>query len=352
MINKKYNTNHSLTVSFRAVVLLLTTALIMTTVLFGCSEKKNDPVKIQTKDSPEKLSIVTTIFPPYDFARQIAGDKADITMLLAPGEECHTFEPSPQDIIDIQNADVFIYVGGESEEWVDGILSSFDTGDMKIINMMDIADVVEEELVDGMEAEEENESDSDNEKASLTDTNDSSEEKEYDEHIWTSIDNAQVITQAICEALCEIDEPHQADYTNSCERYLSELSELKKDIGRVVKNAERKTIVFGDRFPIRYFANEFDLKYYAAFPGCAEQSEPSAGTVAFLIEKVEEEKVPVVFYLELSNGKIAKTIADSTSAQTLQFNSCHNVTMDQFLDGVTYVDLMKENMAALEKALN
>lgn len=346
MSNKIINKKLTSCFSFRAVLILLSTAIIMTSVLCGCSETTVDPIKPQTKDKPDKLSIVTTIFPPYDFARQVAGDNADITMLLAPGEECHTFEPSPQDIIDIQNADLFIYVGGESEEWVDGILSSVDNKDMKILNMMDITDVVEEEIVEGMEVHE------DDETLPSAETNDVGEDKEYDEHIWTSIDNAQVITHAICEALCEIDEPHQADYTSACEIYLSELSALKKDISRIVKNAERNTIVFGDRFPVRYFADEFDLEYYAAFPGCAEQSEPSAGTVAFLIEKVKEENIPVVFYLELSNGKIAKTIADSSSAETMQFNSCHNVTMDQFLDGVTYVDLMKENMAALEKALN
>ena len=332
--------------SFRTLLILLSTAILMSSVLYGCSETSVDPAKPQTKDKPDKLSIVTTIFPPYDFARQVAGDNADITMLLAPGEECHTFEPSPQDIIDIQNADLFIYVGGESEEWVDGILSSIDNKNMKILNMMDITDVVEEEIVEGMEDHE------DDEASPNAETNDVGEDKEYDEHIWTSIDNAQVITHAICEALCELDEPHQAVYTNACEIYLSELSSLKKDINKIVKNGKRNTIVFGDRFPIRYFADEFDLKYYAAFPGCAEQSEPSAGTVAFLIEKVKKENIPVVFYLELSNGKIAKTIADSTSAETMQFNSCHNVTMDQFLDGVTYVDLMRENLAALEKALN
>ena len=320
--------------------------LLISCVISGCDSSEAAPEKKSSNDQPDKLSIVTTIFPQYDFARQIAGDHAELTMLLGPGEESHTFEPTPQDIIDIQNADIFICVGGESEEWVDDILGSFDTDDMKIISMIDIVDVVEEEIVEGMEDHE------DDEASPNAETNDVGEDKEYDEHIWTSIDNAQVITHAICEALCELDEPHQAVYTNACEIYLSELSSLKKDINKIVKNGKRNTIVFGDRFPIRYFADEFDLKYYAAFPGCAEQSEPSAGTVAFLIEKVQKENIPVVFYLELSNGKIAKTIADSTSAETMQFNSCHNVTMDQFLDGVTYVDLMRENLAALEKALN
>lgn len=340
--------------SFSAV---LAAVLAIAYVFSGCDSSTVENAESKaTSDEPGKLSIVTTIFPQYDFARQIAGDNADITMLLKPGMESHTYEPTPQDIIDIENADIFICVGGESEEWVNDILNSLDTKDMEIINMMNIVDVVEEEIVDGMETHEEEEEDEydeeDDTEQLYNETSDSAQEKEYDEHVWTSIDNAQVISQAIADALCEKDEENAAYYTSNCEMYLSELSGLKKEFNRIVKNAERDTIVFGDRFPLRYFADEFGLEYYAAFPGCAEQSEPSAGTVAFLIEKVREEDIPVVFYLELSNGKIADTIAESTDAETLQFNSCHNVTMDQFLDGVTYVDLMNENAEALAKALN
>ena len=338
----------------RFTAVTLAAVLMISCFFTGCNntvDTKEDSKA--TADDPDKLSIVTTIFPQYDFARQVAGDNAEITMLLGPGEESHTYEPTPQDIIDIQKADIFIYVGGESESWVDSILDSFDTKNMEIINMMDIVDVVEEEVVEGMEDHKDEEYDEDEpaETDDRIETADSSEEKEYDEHVWTSIDNAQIITQAIADALCEIDEPNRAVYTSNCEMYLAELSNLKKEFNRIVKGAERNTIVFGDRFPLRYFADEFGLEYYAAFPGCSEQSEPSAGTVAFLIEKVREEEIPVVFYLELSNGKIAKTIAESSNAKTLQFNSCHNVTMEQFLDGVTYVDLMTENIEALRMAL-
>lgn len=321
---------------------------VFSCVLSGCNHTEDEKPDEETKDEPGKLSIVTTIFPQYDFARQISGGNADLTMLLGPGEESHTYEPTPQDIIEIQNADIFIYVGGESETWVDSILSSFDTSDMEIINMMELVDVVEEEIVEGMEDEAEEEP----EEEAKEETEDSSEEKEYDEHVWTSIDNAQIISQAIADALCEKDESNSSVYRVNCEKYLTELSDLKREFNGIVKSAERNTIVFGDRFPLRYFADEFGLEYYAAFPGCSEQSEPSAGTVAFLIEKVREEEIPVVFYLELSNGKIADTIAESTEAETLCFNSCHNVTMEQFLNGVTYVDLMKENAEVLEKALN
>lgn len=294
--------------------------------------------KKETVDTPAKISVVTTIFPQYDFTRQLAGSLAEVEMLVGPGEEAHTYEPTPQDIIKIQEADIFIYAGGESESWVNGILGSFDTGDMKIIDMMELCETVEEEHVEGMEEEDE------------TETGDS-HEKEFDEHVWTSVGNAQIISQAIADALCEVDEENSATYRENCERYLSELSSLKKEIAQTVNGGVRKTLIFGDRFPARYFVDEFGLDYYAAFPGCAEQSEPSAGTVAFLVDKVREENIPVVFYIELSNGKVAQTIAESTSAETMCFNSCHNVTMEQYLSGVTYVDLMKQNCEALKKAL-
>ena len=319
----------------KITAVLLAAAAISSTL---CSCGGDTPTyEKDSPDEPDKLKIVTTIFPPYDFSRQLAGDLADVTMLLGPGEEAHTYEPTPQDIIKIQESDIFIYSGGESESWVNGILGSFDSSGIKIIDMMELCDTVEEELVPGMQTE-------------VEETGGASE-KEYDEHVWTSIDNAQIITQAISDTLCEADEPNAAVYTENCESYLSELSSVKKEISQTVSGGVRKTLVFGDRFPVRYFTDEFGLDYYAAFPGCAEQSEPSAGTVAFLIDKVEEEDIPVVFYMELSNGKIADTIAESTNAKTLCFNSCHNISMGQYLDGVTYADLMRENCEALKEAL-
>ena len=305
---------------------------------FG-GDVKSEPS--QTNDNADKVKIVTTIFPQYDFSRQIAGDLGDVEMLIGPGEEAHTFEPTPQDIIKIQSADVFIYAGGESESWVNGILGSFDASGIEIIDMMELCDAVEEETVEGMEAEHDDEKETGG-----------AEEKELDEHVWTSIENAQIVSQAIADALCDVDEVHASTYRENCERYLSELSSLKKEISQTVSSGVRRTIVFGDRFPARYFTDEFGLDYYAAFPGCAEQSEPSAGTVAFLIDKVRTENIPVVFYIEMSNGKVAQTIAESTSAKTLCFNSCHNVTMEQYLSGVTYVDLMKQNNEALKEALS
>ncbi len=343
----------------RFTALFAAVGLSSVLLLSGCNNDKVAESKVEEED---KLSIVATIFPQYDFARQIVGDCADVSMLIGAGEESHTYEPTPQDIITIQNADVFIYVGGESESWVDGVLESFDTSNMKIINMMECVDVVEEELVEGMEDAGDDEHFHDNEGENDSNggvdktqsgnaTADSAEEAEYDEHIWTSVSNAQVITQKIADAVCSADKDNTEIYRSNCEKYLSDLSALKRKINGIVSNAERNTIVFGDRFPLRYFADEFGLDYYAAFPGCAEQSEPSVGTVAFLVDKVREENIPVIFKLELSNGKIADTIAESTKAEVLTFNSCHNMPLQDFLDGVTYLDLMEQNCEALEKAL-
>lgn len=303
----------------------------------GCTDSGTDS---ETADQPKgKVSVVATIFPQYDFSRQIAGDLADVTMLLGAGEESHTYEPTPQDILTIQNADIFIYVGGESDSWVDSILDSLDTSSIEIISLMECVDAVEEEVVEGMEAENGHE------------TADSPDEAEYDEHVWTSIENAQIISQRIADALCDADKENSTAYRSNCEKYLSELSSLKKEIEGVVNNGERKTLVFGDRFPLRYFTDEFGLEYFAAFPGCAEDSEPSAGTVAFLIEKVNNEDIPVVFTIELSNGKIAKTISESTDAEVMTFYSCHNLTQEDFENGVTYIDLMKRNCESLKTAL-
>ena len=308
----------------------------------------------ESSDEPKKLSVVTTIFPQYDFTKQLAGNLADVTMLIGPGEEAHTYEPTPQDIIKIQNADIFIYAGGESESWVNGILGSFDSSGMEIIDMMTLCDTVEEEIVEGMEGydseHDENDYEGNEEDNSPKETTDP-DEAEFDEHVWTSVDNAQIISQAISDALCKVDEDNSAVYRENCEKYLSELSSLKKEIAQTVNGGVRKTIVFGDRFPARYFTDEFGLDYYAAFAGCAEQSEPSAGTVAFLIDKVNQEDIPVVFYIELSNGKVADTIAESKNAKTMCFNSCHNISMEQYLKGVTYVELMRQNCEALKEAL-
>jgi zinc transport system substrate-binding protein len=296
-------------------------------ILSGCASKKETA----------KYTIISTSFPGYDFARAITKDSKDfeVKMLLKPGAEMHSYEPTPQDIINISNADIFIYVGGDSDNWIEDVLKDINTDKTKIIKLMDLVDVVEEEHVEGMEEHEEEE-----------------EEVEYDEHVWTSPINAITIINKLKEEIIKVDNDNKSLYEDNSNNYTNEISNIDNEIRSLVKNAKRKEIIFGDRFPIRYFVEEYGLSYYAAFPGCSEQTEASAKTITFLINKVKNDKIPVIFHIELSNGNIAKTIADETGAKVLEFKTAHNISQDDFDAGITYVDIMKSNIEVLKEAIN
>jgi zinc transport system substrate-binding protein len=291
----------------------------------------------ETKNTEGKINVVTTIFPPYDFVREIAGDRVNLTMLLPPGAESHSFEPTPRDIITVQNSDVFIYVGGESDAWAERILDSFDTSRMDIITLMDCVEVVEEEIVEGMEEEEEE--------------SDYEEEAEYDEHVWTSPRNAQLIVRKIADILKVRDAPNAAAYEKNTAAYIAKLTELDASFQKVVDGAKRKIFIFGDRFPFRYFADAYGLSYYAAFPGCSTETECSAATVAFLINKVHSDKIPVIFHIELSNEKIADAICEETGAKKMLLHAVHNVSKRDFEGGAAYYGLMSQNVKNLREAL-
>lgn len=302
---------------------------IFVSTLTGCSKDENTIAS-------NKISVVATIFPQYDFVREIAGENVELTMLLPPGSESHSFEPTPKDIAKIQDCDVFIYVGGDSDSWIKGILESIDTSKMKIISLMDTVDVVEEEIVEGMENDHDH---------------DHHEESEYDEHVWTSPRNAKIIVQAISQVLCDIDKDNSSIYRRNTASYVKKLDELNTDFKNIVDAGVRKTIVFGDRFPFRYFADEYGLDYFAAFPGCSTETEPSAATVAFLIDKVKTENIPVVFHIELSNEKMADTICEATGAKKLLLHACHNIAKSDFEKGISYLDLMTANLEAIKEAV-
>ncbi|MDR2360215.1 MAG: metal ABC transporter substrate-binding protein [Oscillospiraceae bacterium] len=316
--------------------------LIGALALSGCANN-NTP---NDSENDKGLSVVTTIFPPYDFAREIAGDKAEVTMLLPPASESHSFDPTPADIIKIQDCDVFIYVGGESDEWVSSILESMDTSNMRIITLMDCVEVVEEEIVEGMEDDEHEEGEEGEEGG------EEAEEPEYDEHVWTSPRNAKLIVEKISETLREVDADNADYYRANTEAYSAELDDLDAKFKAVVDSAARNTLVFGDRFPFRYFADAYGLDYYAAFPGCSTETEASAATIAFLIDKVKDEQIPVVFHIELSNEKIADAISESTGAKVALLHACHNISKNDFESGKSYLDLMTDNVEALREALN
>ncbi len=285
-----------------------------------------------------QLKVVSTIFASYDFARQIGGTAAEITMLLKPGVESHSYEPSPKDIITIKECDIFIYTGGENDAWVDGILETMDTSKMTIIKMLDLVDKYEEETVEGMENHEHTE-------------DCGHEETEWDEHVWTSPVNAITICEAITEAFIAADSGNKAIYEENSKNYISELKKLDETFRKVVGTSNRRVIVFGDRFPLRYFVEEYNLEYYAAFPGCSSETEASAATIAFLIDKVKEEEIPVVFKIELSSDSMAQTIAEDTGAKVLTFNTCHNITSEEFEKGENYLTLMYKNANALKEAV-
>lgn len=313
-------------------------------LLSGCGSGQSAHQTEQ--DHQEKISVVTTNFPAYDFTREIAGENVNLKMLLKPGEESHSYEPTPQDIIAIQNSDVFIYTGGENDVWVEDILSSMPREDRVTLKLVDCVETVEEEHVEGMKespGHDHEHSDSEEEEHSV---------HQIDEHVWTSPVNAARIVEKIREALAETDPLNSAFYTESAEAYTEELMELDQEFRDVAEQAEGNLLIFGDRFPFRYFVDEYGLDYYAAFPGCAGDTEPSAATMVFLIEKVKEENIPVVLKMELSNSDIADAIAEAAGAEVKVFYSCHNLSAEDFENEESYLSMMEKNVETLKEVLN
>ena len=397
--------------------------LLLTLILSGCgstaSGRTEDPVKGAAES---RLQVVATIFPQYDFARQIAGGKADVYMLLKPGEEIHSYEPTPQDIKMIQNSDLFIYTGGENDVWVENILASLgeEKGGPRTVRLLDLVETFEEEELEGMmpekgehdhghgseeEAEEghdhEAEEDHDHETeeghdheaegdheheteedhdhvadaATITGGHTHVHGGEPDEHVWTSPENCVTLIRALTEEFCSADPANAELYRTNGDACREAFEALDSQYLEMAAKAGRKTILFGDRFPFRYLAEELGLTCYAAFSGCSAESEPSAATIAFLIDKAAEEQLPVVFQIEFSNGNIARAISEAAQVkvkrntakraesaggtagteipriQVLQLHSCHNVTRNEFNSGETCLSLMTKNLEALRTAL-
>lgn len=350
-------------------VLVLCFAVIVQGCAGQADDKDRGSEKQNNADGSKRLSVVTTIFPPYDFVREIAGDCVDLKMLLKPGEESHSYEPTPQDMIAIENSDVFIYVGGENDVWIEDILSSMPDKDRVTIKLLDCVETVEEEHVEGMKEpagdahhkmhNEEEHEDIEGKagqkvKGHEENSNEQTEESvhEIDEHVWTSPVNASVIVEEIKQALVKKDSENKALYEENADRYQTELARLDEQIREVVKQSKRNLLIFGDRFPFRYFAEEYGLEYYAAFPGCAGDTEPSAATMVFLIEKVKDEHVPAVLKMELSNDDIANAVAEASGTEVRIFYSCHNLSAEDFEKGETYLTMMQKNADTLKEVLN
>lgn len=314
-------------------LLAVLTAVAIPLSLCACSSESS-----YFESDGSKLKIISTVFPPYDLAKHIAGNNAEIKILLPPGSEAHTYEPTAKEIIAIQNCDIFLYIGGENEQWADKLINSNDTGKVKVVKLIDSVHTLSEEDEDEHEDEHEH--------------HDHDHEHETDEHIWTSPKNARLMLSAVYNAICEVDHENSKIYTENKDAYDEQLAELDDEYQKAVDNATNKTIVLADKFPFRYLAHEYGLDCYAAFSSCSDESEPSVSTMIKLTKKIKENNIPVVYYLEFSSTKIANTLCDETDATKLMLHSCHNVSKQDIENNISYVDLMKQNLENLKVALN
>ena len=320
------------------------TALLLTFVLF----LSLCPVSGLAEEAG-KIRVVTTIFPIYDWVREIAGDtgNTEITLLLDSGVDLHSFQPSAQDILKVATCDLFIYVGGESDEWAEDALAEAVNPDMVVISLVEALgeNAKAEEIVEGMEAEEEEEEGEEGEE----------EEEEMDEHVWLSLRNAQVFTSAIADALAQKDSANADSYRANAEAYGAKLAALDAAYAGAVDSAAHKTLLFGDRFPFRYLTDDYGLAYYAAFAGCSAETEASFETVIFLAKKTDELQLPAVLTIEGKDHRIAETIIGSTADKNrklLTLNSMQGTTANDIEQGATYLKIMEDNLAVLKEALN
>jgi len=332
----------------RIISLLLALALSLSLAACAAPAEKADGGKLQ---------IVTTLFPYYDFARAIAQDRADVTLLLSPGREAHSFEPTPLDAVTISEADVFLYNGGEGEYWVESMLDAAGEHIAVASRMMDYVDALNEEYVEGMQGtdghdhDHEHGSHDDHDHDHEEDEHDS-DEIEYDEHIWTSPKNAVVLCRAVCDAICRADAENAAFYRANCENYCAQLEDLDARFAALCESAPRRLLIFADRFPMLYFCREYGLDYRAAFHGCSGDTEPSLATIKFLIDKVEDENIPVVYTIDFGTKKVAAVVSECTGAAVETLYSMQTVSRADFDAGETYLTLMERNYEALRKGLN
>ena len=373
---------------------LLLAGLFLCIVLsVGCSVVKNTSGKNTTRKNAEsentieqnsiekgnsnKISIVCTTFPQYDWVKNILGEEAErfyVTLLLDNGVDMHSYQPAVKDIATAGSSDLFIYVGGESDTWVEDALKEAKNKDLKAINLMETLDnfVKEEEVVEGMQEERKSlghsheKSSKEKQEQTQKESHENSqeingqkeaadEEPEYDEHIWLSIRNAEIMVKNIEKAIEQLDSDNAKVYQNNAENYIKKLDTLDKQYANTIQNAKYKAILFGDRFPFRFMADDYDLKYYAAFAGCSAETMAGFETVTFLAKKADELRLPVILTIENSDGRIAEAVKSNTTKKNqkiLAMNSLQSVTKEQIADGITYLQVMQENLSVLSEALN
>lgn len=332
--------------------LILAGAVLIT----GCTAKTEK--KDKGDNTKGKLKIVTTIFPEYDITRAIAKDKVDLELMIKPGVDVHSFTPTPQDIKTVQNSDIFVYGGTEHDKWVENLTKSIDMKNKKVVKLVDGIQQLEEESVDGMKHEhhhddkKEDEHNHDHKHEKEDEHNHKGEEKELDPHYWTSPKNAIQMVKTITNALVEKDPDNAEFYKENAENYIKQLEGVDKELHDVVDNAKIKKVVIADRFPFRYLFKDLSLEYRALFSGCSVESTASAGQIKKMVDYVKENKIPVVYHIEMGKGELAETIAKNSGAKVKLLHSIHTVTKEDFDKGVTYIDLMKQNVEALKEGLN
>ena len=319
----------------KKIILIIILILIIAGFVFLISKTSNNTNKNEIEN--EKLQIVSTNFASYDFLRAIVGDNRNVELifLLGAGKDAHSYDPTAGDLIKIQNADLFVYIGGESEKWVEKVLESLENTNTKKICIADAVDKIEEQEVDGAEKESDEEE----------------EEGAFDDHIWTSPKNAIKMVQALEKAVEELDSINSLKYKENAEKLISEIKDVDSKMQNIVNNKVRDRLVFADRMPMQYFMNYYKLRVSAAFSGCSTETEPSAKTIAYLQNKIKEEKIPVVLYIELNDGRVAKTIAKETGIKAMQIQTLHNISLNDFREGETWVSLMNRNLEVLKAAL-
>lgn len=328
----------------KKIIAALCSILMIASVFAGCAATP------KTADHGQ-VKVVSTIFPLYDWVREVAGDDVDVNLdlLLDNGVDLHSYQPTAKDIMDISDCDIFVYVGGESDKWVADTLKQADNKNMIVLDLMDILGdkAKTEELKEGMQEDEHEHEEGEEE-------HEHEEEPEYDEHVWLSLKNAKLFTEKIADALSKADSQHADVFKANADSYIEKLEALDKQYQETVDNAPTKTLLFGDRFPFRYMTDDYKLDYYAAFVGCSAETEASFETITFLSDKVDELKLKAIMQIESSDGSIAKTIRDNTKTkdqEILTLDSIQNVTAERVKAGETYLSIMESNLEVLKKAL-
>ena len=313
----------------RIVFILLSVVLLLSSCQKNSGGSASDGVS-----GGDSFSVAAVDFPSYDAARAVMGGTDDLVMLLPPGTESHSYDPTPRDMVRLSESDLVVYTGGPSDSWVEAILSSLDSPPPSFA-LTEQVELLEEEHREGME-----------------DDHEAGHSHTIDEHVWTSPRNEMTIIRNLASVMEELDPDNAARYEANAGKYIERIEQLDEAFRDVIDSAPRRTLIFASRFPLLYFVREYGLEYYAAFPGCAGDTEPSAATMAFLIEKVKEEKVPAVLKMELSNDNIASAVAEAAGTDVKVFYSCHNLTAEEFEEGETYLSMMQKNVETLKEVLN